>query len=154
MNEETPIGSTEADLKKAEPVAPTKILLVEDDPALRLVLKNVLEMNDYTVLEADSKASAEVILREDIRYRSSSIKFFSSFLKEFLKHAFAYVIIVPLLVLSNWLFAPEQMWSGLAALGWGTWLAVEAFRVFEAGDFLGPQWERRQLEKRRGDPRT
>lgn len=61
MNDETLDKSTQTD----EPVPHVKILLVEDDPALRLVLRNVLEMNDYDVLEADSKASAEVILKED-----------------------------------------------------------------------------------------
>jgi len=42
-----------------------KILLVEDDPALRLMLRNVLELNDYTVEEADSKDTAAAILNED-----------------------------------------------------------------------------------------
>jgi DNA-binding NtrC family response regulator len=65
LNEDTPNNSTEPDLDEAEPSVRAKILLVEDDPALRLVLRNVLEMNDYTVLEADSKASAEIILKED-----------------------------------------------------------------------------------------
>lgn len=39
------------------------ILLVEDDPALRLVMRNVLENNNYQVLEADSKSSAENVLK-------------------------------------------------------------------------------------------
>lgn len=39
------------------------ILLVEDDPALRLILKNVLEIKGYSVLEADSRASAEPIIK-------------------------------------------------------------------------------------------
>lgn len=42
-----------------------RILLVEDDPALRLVLRNVLEMNEYHVQEADSRVNAEIILKED-----------------------------------------------------------------------------------------
>lgn len=61
MNEETLDKSIQTD----GPAPQVKILLVEDDPALRLVLRNVLEMNDYDVSEADSKASAEVILKED-----------------------------------------------------------------------------------------
>lgn len=40
------------------------ILLVEDDPALRLVMRSVLENNNYSVLEADSKLAAERVLKE------------------------------------------------------------------------------------------
>ncbi|PCJ26459.1 MAG: Fis family transcriptional regulator [SAR86 cluster bacterium] len=42
-----------------------KILLVEDDPALRHILRNVLEIKGYHVQEADSKLSAEAILKSD-----------------------------------------------------------------------------------------
>lgn len=68
--------------------------------------------------------------------------------KEFVQHLATFFVIVPLLVLANWLFDPDQVWSGLAALGWGIWLAVQAFRVFEVSDFLGADWERSQLAKR------
>lgn len=40
------------------------ILLVEDDPALRLVMRNVMESNGYNVLEADSRLAAESVLQE------------------------------------------------------------------------------------------
>jgi len=40
-----------------------RILLVEDDPALRLVMRNVMENNDYVVLEADSRVAAEAVLK-------------------------------------------------------------------------------------------
>jgi len=40
-----------------------RILLVEDDPALRLVMRNVMENNDYDVLEADSRVAAEAVLK-------------------------------------------------------------------------------------------
>lgn len=41
----------------------TRILLVEDDPALRVVMRNVMENNDYDVLEADSRVAAEAVLK-------------------------------------------------------------------------------------------
>lgn len=65
MIDETSDNSADTDAQDDEPVSQVKILLVEDDPALRLVLRNVLEMNEYTVLEADSKVSAEILLKED-----------------------------------------------------------------------------------------
>ncbi len=45
--------------------APLRVLLVEDDPALRLVMRNLLEDNAYHVQEADSKDSAEAIFSRD-----------------------------------------------------------------------------------------
>ena len=42
-----------------------RVLLVEDDPALRQVLRNVLEISGYHVQEADSKATAEAVLKQD-----------------------------------------------------------------------------------------
>lgn len=63
MRQEKPGTSVagEADIESAS----IRILLVEDDPALRLMLRNVLELNDYEVVEADSKASAEAVLKSD-----------------------------------------------------------------------------------------
>ncbi len=65
MNNETNNNAPGLGADQAELNQPARILLVEDDPALRLVLRNVLEMNDYHVQEADSKASAEARLKED-----------------------------------------------------------------------------------------
>lgn len=71
-------------------------------------------------------------------------------MKGFFLELFSFFLIVPLICLSNWLFAPEAMWGGLTALGWGTWLAFKAYDVFEASDLLNGGWEKRQLEKRLG----
>lgn len=69
-------------------------------------------------------------------------------MKAFFLELFTFFLVVPLLCLSNWMFAPDKVWAGLTALGWGTWLAFKAFDVFEASDLLGGRWEKRQLEKR------
>jgi len=42
-----------------------RILLVEDDPALRLVMRNVMENNEYDVLEADSRVGAQSVLENN-----------------------------------------------------------------------------------------
>ncbi len=65
MIDETLNSVADPDSDKTQSISKTRILLVEDDPALRLVLRNVLEMNEYHVQEADSKASAEVLLKAD-----------------------------------------------------------------------------------------
>jgi DNA-binding NtrC family response regulator len=43
--------------------ARAEILLVEDDPALRTMLRGLLEMNDFTVHEADRRSAAMDLLR-------------------------------------------------------------------------------------------
>lgn len=59
--ESTEIDSEELTAEEPE----VRILLVEDDPALRHVLRNVLEINGYNIQEADSKVTAEAILKND-----------------------------------------------------------------------------------------
>ena len=41
------------------------VLLVEDDSALRHVLRNVLEISGYHIEEADSKVTAEAVLKQN-----------------------------------------------------------------------------------------
>lgn len=52
------------DTDGAPPAAP-HILLVEDDPALRTMLRGLLELNDFTVSEADCRAGAMALLEAD-----------------------------------------------------------------------------------------
>lgn len=65
MDEDTEDYHLDSDDDRSAVSPQVRILLVEDDPALRLVLRNVLEINDYQVQEADSKATAEAALKQD-----------------------------------------------------------------------------------------
>jgi DNA-binding NtrC family response regulator len=58
-------STSEPESGDVEAEAPVRVLLVEDDPALRLVMRNLLEDNAYHVQEADSKDSAEAIFSSD-----------------------------------------------------------------------------------------
>lgn len=70
--------------------------------------------------------------------------------KRFLLDLIAFLVVVPLICLSNYLFAPDKIWGGLTALGWGTWLAIDAFRTFDMSSIFSKRWEKRRLEKRLG----
>ncbi len=54
----SPKGITEEVDEAPRDLGPGAVLIVDDDPALRGALCSVLEMNDYRVLEADSRKSA------------------------------------------------------------------------------------------------
>lgn len=56
---------TEQDSEQPEAEELVTILLVEDDPALRLVMRGVMENNGYEVLEADSRIAADAVLRDN-----------------------------------------------------------------------------------------
>jgi DNA-binding NtrC family response regulator len=45
--------------------APTHILIIEDDPALRIMLRGILELQDFIVSEAESSADGLAKLRAD-----------------------------------------------------------------------------------------
>lgn len=63
MNDSDTQPSTEAADEDLD--SEIRVLLVEDDPALRHVLRSVLEINGYVIQEADSKVTAEEILKQD-----------------------------------------------------------------------------------------
>jgi DNA-binding NtrC family response regulator len=52
--------------EKSVPHDAFKVLLVEDDSALRLMLRSVLELNDFLILEADSRVTAEQVLADEV----------------------------------------------------------------------------------------
>ena len=60
MNEKMQTGIDE--VHEGLPAVPASILLVEDDPAVREVTRNVLEMGGYLVLTADGPAEAAGIV--------------------------------------------------------------------------------------------
>lgn len=65
MSSEQPTPEYGNDSGKQADSGPVRVLLVEDDPALRLVMRNLLEDHEYHVQEADSRASAEAIFTAD-----------------------------------------------------------------------------------------
>lgn len=70
--------------------------------------------------------------------------------KNFFLNLLAFTLIIPLILLSNWIFAPQERWGALSALGWGTWLVIEALYVFDAKSLFDKGWDKRQMEKRLG----
>lgn len=73
-------------------------------------------------------------------------------LRGFYLHLFQYLAIILALAAINLVFSPRYLWVLWVAGGWGLGLALHAFRVFRPDWMLGPQWERRQVEKRLGRP--
>jgi transcriptional regulator with XRE-family HTH domain len=73
-------------------------------------------------------------------------------LRGFYFHLMQYVIVIPCLWLINWFTNAHYLWAVWPTLGWGIGIVAHALTTFQRGGFLGPQWERREVEKRLGRP--
>ncbi|MDO3387681.1 helix-turn-helix domain-containing protein [Gilvimarinus sp. SDUM040013] len=70
--------------------------------------------------------------------------------KAFYSNLASYLVIIPFLVFVNLTTSPGYMWVFWPAFGWGIGLALHALNVFEVFNLFGPDWERKQVEKRLG----
>jgi transcriptional regulator with XRE-family HTH domain len=73
-------------------------------------------------------------------------------LRGFYMHLMQYALVIPFLWLINWITNEHYLWAIWPTLGWGLGILLHAFRVYQPGGFLGPQWERNEVEKRLGRP--
>ena len=73
-------------------------------------------------------------------------------LRRFYLHCFRYLVVNLVLVAINLWTNPQRLWVIWVVGGWGFGLLMHAFRVFGSNGVLGPDWERREVEKRLGRP--
>lgn len=73
-------------------------------------------------------------------------------LRGFHLHLGRYVVIILGLWVVNLIVSPYRLWVLFVMGGWGIGVLAHAFSVFRPDWLLGPQWERRQVEKRLGRP--
>jgi hypothetical protein len=70
--------------------------------------------------------------------------------KRFYFRLIAYVVVMSGLIAINLIFSRQVIWAIFPAIGWGIGLLFRAPRVFDILPWLGPEWERQQVEKRLG----
>ena len=71
-------------------------------------------------------------------------------LRGFYLHLMRYVVIILGLWGVNLIVSPHRLWVLYVMGGWGIGLLAHGFSVLRPDWLLGPQWERRQVEKRLG----
>lgn len=71
-------------------------------------------------------------------------------IKGFYSHLTSYVCVITLLWVINWLTGSGYYWAKWPTLGWGIGIVSHALSVWEVFNFFGPDWEKRQIEKRLG----
>ncbi|HUR40916.1 MAG TPA: 2TM domain-containing protein [Verrucomicrobiae bacterium] len=73
-------------------------------------------------------------------------------LRGFYAHLIQYLLVVALLLAINLIFTPRFLWVLWVIFGWGIGLTAHALGVFRPRWPFGPEWERRQVERRLGRP--
>ena len=71
-------------------------------------------------------------------------------LKGFYKHLSTYIVVISGLLLINFLTVPDDNWAIWPAMGWGIGLLFHGIKTFQGFNLFGPEWEKRQVEKRLG----
>ena len=69
-------------------------------------------------------------------------------LKSLYVHATSFALIVPIFWIMNFIWLDGGWWAIWPTLGWGLGLAGHAVSVYNPLKLFGPEWERKQIEKR------
>lgn len=73
-------------------------------------------------------------------------------LRRFYLQVLRYLLVCSLLLAINLSTSRHTLWVLWPMAGWGLALLFQAFGLFGLKSFLGPDWERREVEKRLGHP--
>ncbi len=112
-------------------------------------LAAVFEVDFSTLKPEQDMTSTENALSE--KQEAEAFKYVRS-LRRFYMHLFQYIVVVIALLAINLIVSPQRMWVYWVMGGWGLGILMHASRVFRPAWFLGPQWERRQVERHLGRP--
>jgi len=116
-------------------------------------LASVFEI-DFTTLtsepdmSATATATAATPTRQDEQLALARVRK----IKRFYIHLMQYVLVIALLAVINLVTHPSRLWFIWPAMGWGIGILAHAAATFQFIPFLGPEWERKQVEKQLGRP--
>lgn len=112
-------------------------------------LAAVFEVDFSTLNPEQNMSSADNALSD--QQEAEAFKYVRK-LRGFYMHLFQYIVVTLALLAINLIVTPNKMWVLWVMGGWGLGVLMHASRVFRPDWFLGPQWERRQVENRLGRP--
>lgn len=69
-------------------------------------------------------------------------------IKGFRTHFITYLLGITIMITLNLIMAPQHFWAWRPALGWGLGVMFHGLNVYEVFNFFGPDWEKRQIQKR------
>lgn len=105
---------------------------------------------EFTALTEEPKMTTESKRREEEQEREA-FRYVRN-LRRFQTLLATYLVVVSGLWVVNLVTSPGYLWVLWVMGGWGIGVAINGFRLIQPDLFHGPEWERRQVEKRLGRP--
>lgn len=96
----------------------------------------------YITKETDMSKQSNISLKEE-----QAIIYVRD-IKGFYTHLITYAIVIVGLFALNLMTSSDYLWAIWPALGWGIGVSIHGINVFEVFNLFGPDWEKRQIEKR------
>lgn len=106
----------------------------------------------FEIQVSDLQKTPEPEMKENVRITTEEERVIAHVqnIKGFYTHAIWYVLVISGLFIFNYVSEPDYIWAWWPAMGWGIGLISHAINVFELVNFFGPEWERKQVERRLG----
>ncbi|KKD60825.1 XRE family transcriptional regulator [Grimontia sp. AD028] len=106
----------------------------------------------FEIQVSDLRKEPEPDMTEEVKYTAEEERVINQVreIKGFYSHLTTYVLVIGLLFVINFLTSPGYIWAWWPAMGWGIGITVHALSSFEILNFFGPDWEKKQIEKRLG----
>ena len=112
-------------------------------------LAAVFEIDFSTLNPEQTMTSSDAVLAE--KQEEEAFRYVRK-LRGFYVHLFVYITVVLALLAVNLIVSPHRIWVFWVMGGWGLGVLAHATSVFRSNWLLGPEWERRHVEKRLGRP--
>ncbi|EAR54236.1 hypothetical protein SKA34_03965 [Photobacterium sp. SKA34] len=97
-------------------------------------------------LQMEPPMNKEISVTEDEKKALNYVKG----IKGFYSNLTTYVLVISGLFVINYFTSPGYWWAVWPALGWGIGIVSHALSAFEVLNIFGPEWEKKQVEKRLG----
>ncbi|SMY32220.1 MULTISPECIES: 2TM domain-containing protein [Photobacterium] len=97
-------------------------------------------------LQMEPPMNKEITITEEEKRALNYVKG----IKSFYSNLTTYVLVISALFIINYFTSPDYWWAVWPALGWGIGIVSHAFSAFEIVNIFGPEWEKKQVEKRLG----
>ncbi|KJF83079.1 helix-turn-helix domain-containing protein [Photobacterium angustum] len=97
-------------------------------------------------LQMEPPMNKEISITEDEKQAINYVKG----IKGFYSNLTTYILVISALFVINYFTSPGYWWAVWPALGWGIGIVSHALSAFEVLNIFGPEWEKKQVEKRLG----